>query len=347
MISLLSFLLVFSIIAIVHELGHLIAAKRAGIEVYEFALGIGPRIFGFRKGKTDYLLNLFPIGGYVKIAGIEPKQDPQNIPDDKKYYTKTPLQKFKTIVSGAMMNFLLGFIIIYFILVFVGAPAGITNVIDSIQPGSEAETIGLWPGDKIVAFNGKPAKDIKKVVETIHASTGKKLTLTVERYGEKIKLTAVPEYNENMKVGLIGFSLKANYKKIGPLAALWQAAKNTFSMIILLLVIVFKLIAGQIGFGQLAGPVGIAQISGQYAKSGLLSLFSFISFFSINVGVLNLLPIPALDGGRLVFVAIEAIRRKPIPIGQENRIHYWGMAFLFSLLILLTINDVFRLFVGR
>ncbi|MBU0687074.1 MAG: RIP metalloprotease RseP [Candidatus Margulisbacteria bacterium] len=347
MITVLSFILVFSIVAIVHELGHFIAAKRSGIDVYEFALGIGPRIFSFRPGKTTYALNLFPIGGYVKVAGIDPEQDEPGTPEENKYYNKPVFAKFKTIIAGASMNFLLGFILIYIIILFAGMPVGTSNTIFAVAPGSEAEKIGLQSGDKILMLNGQEIKDMQAAVKIIHKSGGQKVSLKVERAG-KIKLfSAVPEYNEKLKAAYIGFSLKPIYEKIGPLSAIWAATKETGMMIFLLLVILFKLFTGQLALGNLAGPVGIAQMSGQYARAGFLSFLSFIAFFNINVGIINLLPIPALDGGRLVFIGIEALRRKPIDIRKENKVHYWGIIVLLSILAVVTVNDVIRIFFRR
>ncbi|MFA4858124.1 MAG: RIP metalloprotease RseP [Candidatus Margulisiibacteriota bacterium] len=343
MITILSFIVVFSLVAVTHELGHLISAKRAGIEVYEFAIGFGPRIFGFIKGKTAYNLNLFPFGGYVRIAGIDPDHDEHATPESNKYYSKPTWEKFKTIISGPLMNIALGFIIIYFVLTILGVPTGITNSIKSISPGSEAEKIGLMPGDQLVALNGHPTKDMEAAIRIIHASGGKRITLEIQRGGKSLKLAAAPQYNETLKVALVGFSLEPVYKKINPLEALWLAAKETVALIVAMAAIIGKLIIGQVPLDQLAGPVGIAQISGQYAKSGILAFVGFISFFSLNVAVINLLPLPALDGGRLVFIIIEAVRRKPIPIDTENKVHYWGLMFLLALMAILTINDLWRI----
>jgi regulator of sigma E protease len=241
------------------------------------------------------------------------------------------------------MNILLGFIIIYFVLVILGVPTGTSNSIKSIVPGSEAEKIGLKPGDQIIALNDLPAKNMETVIKTIHSSGDKQIALGIQRGNKKLRVVALPRYNEKLKVALVGFSLQPLYVKTNPLEAFWLATKETANMIIVMTALFFRLIMGQIPLDQLAGPIGIAQISGQYASSGLLSFLGFISFFSLNVAVINLLPLPALDGGRLVFILIEVVRRRPIAIEVENKIHYWGIIFLLALMAGLTINDFWRI----
>ena len=345
LLTIISFLFVFTIIAVVHELGHLYFSKRAGIRVHEFGLGFGPTIWETKKDNTIYRINLLPILGYVKIAGID-DDDPadKDTPISEKYQSKTVGQKFMSIFSGPMTNLILGFVIFTLVFMIMGMPNGISNKISTISPGSEAETIGLQIGDRLVAINGvnyaKPEEAIKK----IHASPDTKLTLTINRGEEIINLKATPKLHKRMKVGLIGFALKPIYEKINPIKAIYYGAKETVGLALMILGIIGRLFVGKIGLGDLAGPVGIAQITGQYAQGGILSLMSFIGFFSVNVAILNLLPIPALDGGRLVFVIIEAIRRKPVPLETENKIHGIAMYALLTLLAVLTVNDLLRIF---
>jgi regulator of sigma E protease len=343
LITLISFVFVFSLIAITHELGHLIAAKRAGIDVYEFALGFGPRVFGIKTGKTAYALNLFPVGGYVRIAGIDPEHDEKETPEANKYYTQPIWNKFRAIIMGPLANLLLGYLIIYFLFLGFGIPKDISNVIEAVSPGSEAEKIGLQPDDQLITINARPITNIKEAIKIIHQSSSQPVALEILRNRQTLKLVAQPKFDKNLNIALIGFSLRPIYEKVDPLSALWLAGKETGEMVQLLIGMLCKLIIGQVAISQLAGPIGIAQVTGQQAQSGLLTFLSFIAFFSINVSVFNLLPLPALDGGRLVFILIEFIRRKAINIQAENKIHSIGLACLLGLILLVSINDVARL----
>jgi len=346
LLTIISFLFVFTIIAVAHELGHLYFSKRAGIRVYEFGLGFGPTIWQATKGGTLYKLNLLPILGYVKIAGID-SDDPleKETPENEKYQSKSVGKKFMSIFAGPMTNLVLGFVIFSLVFMVMGAPKGISNEISTIQPGSEAAEIGLTVGDKLIAVNGVKYETPEKAIAKIHQSADKKVALTIERGGKTLVVSATPKYHQKMKIGLIGFALKPIYEKINPIKAVYYGGKETLGLSLSILSILGRLIVGKIGIGDLAGPVGIAQITGQYAQGGILSLMSFIGFFSINVAVLNLLPIPALDGGRLVFVIIEGIFRKPVPIETENKIHGVAMYALLALMAVLTVHDLMRIFI--
>jgi len=345
LLTVISFIFVFTIITVVHEFGHLYFSKKSGIRVHEFGIGFGPTLFSFKKNETTYKINLLPILGYVKIAGID-TEDPQEkeTPDSEKYFTKNPWQKFKSISSGAIMNLIFGFLVFSFLFMFSGAPAGISNEVSTISPGSPAAKVGLLPGDRLIAIDGKNYDDPQEAVKYIHQNAGNELRVKIKRNGETFTLKATPEYNKRMKVGLLGFSLKVTTRPVNPLEAFWMGLKQTWGLCLLILMLLGRLLTGQLALGDIAGPVGIAQITGQYAHQGIVSFLYFIAFFSVNVGLLNLLPIPALDGGRLVFVLIEAIRRKPISIEQENKIHAVGMYVLLGLIAVLTINDFLRIF---
>jgi regulator of sigma E protease len=345
LLTIVAFLFVFTVIAVVHEWGHLFFSKRAGIRVHEFGIGFGPTLFSTTRNNTVYKINLLPILGYVKIAGID-TEDPEeeHTPESEKFYNKPAGQKFKSIFAGPMMNLLLGFMVFSLVFMFSGVPTGISNELSAISPGSEAAKIGLHSGDKLISIDGQQFENAEDAISLIHKSADKKLKLVIERDGERLSLAATPTYNKRLKVGLIGFSLKPIYEKVGPLKSLYYGLKETVGLILLILTLLGRLLVGKLSLGDLAGPVGIAQITGQYAHQGITSFMSFLAFFSINVAVLNLLPIPALDGGRLFFVILEAIRRKPISMEKENRVHAVGLFILLGLIALLTINDLIRIF---
>ncbi len=345
LLTILSFIVVFTIVALVHEWGHLYFSKKVGIRVHEFGIGFGPTLYSVKKNHTTYKINLLPILGYVRIAGLEDESEEEKAtPEAERYSAKAPWAKFLSIAAGAVMNLILGFLFFSLVFMLTGVPTSVSNTIGIVSPGSEAAKIGLLPGDKLISVNNQGLEKPEDAIAVIHKSADKEVLLTVKRNNKTLKIKAVPKYHEKLKMGLIGFSLKPVYEKVNPLKALYYGFKETVALILMILVLVGKLFSGRIALGDLAGPVGIAQITGQHAQQGFVSLLSFIAFFSINIGILNLLPIPALDGGRLVFVLIEAIRRKPIKIEVENKIHQVGLIILLAFLAVLTVNDVLRFF---
>ncbi len=346
LIKILAFVVVFSVVTLAHEFGHFIFSRRAGIRVLELGLGFGPRIFGIRSGNTLFSLNMIPVLAFVRIGGLdEIEGDPnEKVPPDESYAGKTPAQKFWSIFGGPLFNILLAFVILYFMFTFTGVPRGVSNEIAEISPGSEAARIGLMSGDRIIAMSGQRITVMTDAVDTIHKSAGKKLTLTIDRAGSIKRFTAVPRLNGKMKIGLVGFSLKPVYYRTNPISAIYEAALQVGSTSLYVLYVLGLLIIGKISIMELAGPVGIAQFTGQVAGEGIIPLLSFTAFLSINLGLANLLPIPALDGGRLVFILIEAVRKKAIDLKIENRIHQVGLSLLLALMAVVTVNDIFRIF---
>jgi regulator of sigma E protease len=345
LISILAFFFVFTTVALAHEFGHFVAAKRSGIRVYEFALGFGPKLLSFKRGETVYAINLVPILGYVKLAGMEgdEEEDP-GCPEDRKYYNKPFKDKFLAVFSGPLMNLVLAFLILFSVFSLVGIPKDISPEIDKIKPGSVAEKIGLRPGDRLVAINGAKVSSMAKAIERIHKSPGRKLVLAIDRSGQALTMTATPQLDPRLKVGLLGFTPKPLYVRVNLFQALYFGAQQTLAMVALMFIILWQLLVGAVSVRELAGPVGIAQVTGQYAQSGPLALFHFLAFLSINIGVINLLPLPALDGGHIVFAVIELVRRKPLDRKLEARIHQWGLVVFLVLMALVTFNDVLRIF---
>lgn len=345
LMMLISFFFVFTIITLTHEFAHLYFSKKAGIRVLEFGIGFGPTLFSVTKNDTIYRVNALPILGYVKIAGIDGDDDQEKqTPETEKYYTKTPWQKFVAISAGAIANILLGALVYSLVFMFIGMPAGISSEISTVSPGSIAEKSGIRSGDVLLSLDNKTYKDPKDLISVIHKSKDKQITLKIKRNGQTLEIKAKPAYNPKLKVSLLGFTLRPVYQKINPLQAVYHGFKETFGLMAMISILLVKLLTGQVALGDLAGPIGIAQISGQYAQQGPAAFLGFLAFFSINVGLLNLFPIPALDGGRIVFVLIEAIFRRPVPIGIENKIHLYGMYALLTLMAIISINDILRLF---
>jgi regulator of sigma E protease len=347
-ISIISFIFVFTAVTLAHEFGHLLFSRRAGIRVLEFGLGFGPRLISFVRDRTLYTLNLVPILGFVRIAGLDEEagRPEESYTPDESYQTKTPGQKFASIFGGPLFNMILAFLIFYVMFTFTGVPKGISNEIAAVAPASEAMRIGIMPGDKII-FLGAQNKSITKIpdiVEYIHKNAGKKVYLVIERKGERIRKSVTPQLNKKLKIGLVGFSLKPFYVRTNPFIALYESFAQLVTTSLFILYTLGMLLIGKISVLDLAGPVGIAYYTGQVASEGVIPLLSFTAFLSINLGLLNLLPLPALDGGRLVFIAIEKIRGRAVDASLENKIHQVGLILLLVLMAVVTANDILRIF---
>jgi regulator of sigma E protease len=347
LISLVSFVIIFTIIALAHEGGHLVMAKRAGIRVFEFGIGFGPRLFSFSRDNTIYSLNLIPILAFVRIAGESDSEEDLNCPPAESYLTKTPWQKFLTLSAGPVMNLLVALLVLILLAASAGVPSGVSNEIETISRNQPAFKAGLKPGDKLLAINGQAYEKMAEAIEYIHKHPNKPLVLTLDRQGKTLKISATPKLDERLKIGLLGFTPKPVYMRVNPFQAAYYGFEQTVSMILLTLIIVGKLVTGGVSFADLAGPVGIAQITGKYVQSGLASLVYFTAFLNVNIGILNLLPLPALDGGRIVFVIIEWIRKKAVNSKLENQINYWGFIALLTLMALVSAHDILRILRGQ
>lgn len=329
---------------IFHEIGHLVAAKKAGIGVEEFGIGLGPRLFSFKKGETLYGIHLFPIGGFVNLAGLDSEVDSEKIDPTKSFQFKSLAARFWTIFSGPLANLIIAVLIFFIVFSLFGVPADVKNEIESIFPGSPAQKVGLKKGDLILALNDKKIEKMKQAIATIHQwPAGKEITLTIQRDQEIFKVKVIPEYQKDKKISLIGFALAPVIKKYGLFSSLLLAFSQTFLVIASIFQTLFFLIIGRVGWQGLAGPLGIAQITGQVASRGGVALIQFTGYISINLAVINLMPLPALDGGRLLFLIIELFRGKAINQEREKLVHFIGFAFLMALLIFLTFTDLKRI----
>jgi regulator of sigma E protease len=344
--TLLYFILVLGVTVFIHELGHFIFAKRAGIYVYEFALGMGPKLFKFKRknDETVYSIRLLPIGGYVQMAGEEIEVD-DNIPMDRRMQSKGWWQRFLTIIAGVLFNFILAIILLFTVAMINGAPESkpYIGVIDSNYPIAQTE---LQSGDLITKINGIKVGSVDRLVLELQINTGKEINIqTKDSSGniKNVKVSPVKEEIDGTEYYRYGFSLSNDIDK-GIIPSIKYAFVKTGNLIEQMFLIIGALVTGKLSLNNLAGPVGIFNIVGESAKAGFVNLIYLIGFLSINVGFINLLPIPAFDGGRLLFLIIEKIMRKPINPKVENIIHTVGFVFLMSLMIIITYNDILCLF---
>lgn len=346
LMTVLAFVIVFTIVVLVHEGGHFFFSRIADIQVLELGLGLGPRIASKIKDGTRYSLNLLPLGGFIRLAGMNPEEETDGndtpYPPNKGYMAKKPLQKFLSVFGGPFMNIVFGFAIFIVVFMIVGSPH-ITTTIDQIIPKSPAEIAGLRPGDQLAELNGQSITDMKEAIGHIHKSQGEAMKFKVIRGEKSFFIDIKPKFDKDMGVSLIGFSPKTEYSRTSLPEAIVKAFEKTWAITLLIITALAGLITGKISLFELAGPVGIAQATGEYAKTSLISLIQFMAFLSINLGVVNLLPIPALDGGRAVFIILEAIRRKTIDLAVENKIHTYGFVFLLSIILIVTVGDILRI----
>ncbi len=345
--TLIWFILILGVIILVHEFGHFIFAKWAGVYVYEFSIGMGPKLFSKKdkKGETEYSVRLIPIGGFVRLAGEEVDDD-KKIGKDRKLYNKGFWQRFMIMFAGPMNNFILCFVILLISALTYGSISQ-KPVIDSVSPDYPAYKAGIVGGDTILSINGDKVDSWSEVQLLIQTTKGSKLEIVLKDVNNKKKtVTLTPEAvkNEDGSTSyLIGVGMRRKVEK-GVVPSLKNACETTGSLFKLMLVTVKELFTGGVAVKELSGPVGIYTVVGEQAKAGFESILSLIAFLSINVGVINLIPFPAFDGGRILFLIIEKLTKKSIPTSVENMVNNIGFLLLILLMIYVTFNDIIRLF---
>lgn len=348
--SIFSFLVLFAIVAGIHEFGHFLAARLSGVRVLEFSLGFGPKLFGRKSKETQFSARAIPLGGYVRIAGMSPDEESREeaYPPEESYQNKPALSKLFVCIAGSLANILTAFIIFSFIFMFIGMPI-LTNEIESIVPGSPAERIGLNAGDKIEKVGEIEVIDeesILNAVALIHKSS-RKIHLKILRHGRTHAFSVAPEYDPEFKVSRIGFTLKVTQERKGVFSSVFEGLKSILVLTLSILYTIWQLIFGNISIKEsFIGPIGIARITGEAARAGAFRFISLLAMINVFLGVFNLMPMPPLDGGRILFVGIEAITRKRVNPKLEKLVAAVGWALLLTLMIVVTKNDIMRL-MGR
>lgn len=341
--TLIYMILILGIIVFIHEFGHFIFAKKAGIYVYEFSLGMGPRLFKFKRknDETEYSLRLFPIGGYVQMAGEEIEAD-EKIPEEKRMQSKSWIQRFMTIIAGIMFNFILA-IVVFFIIGLVNGASQNKPYISLVEDSINSDLVNV--GDRIIAVNGKKVIFTDVFVLDVQLNSGKPLELTVSTNGVKRDVTLNPIKVENdgkvsYKYGIgLGDEVKTGF-----FASLKYAFVKFISLMVQMFLVIINLFTGKLGLSSMSGPIGIFNVVGESARAGFINLVYLVGFISLNVGFMNLLPIPALDGGRILFLIIEKIKGSKVDVKVENTIHTIGFALLMILMLVITFNDIIKLF---
>ncbi len=324
-----SAIFVFGLLILAHELGHYLAARLSGVRVLELAIGFGPKLLGWRKNKTDYSLRIFPLGGFCRMLGESPDDEPA--PDS---FTKKPLHlRAAVLAAGSLMNLLLAVTVFFVIFFFL---MGLQSTrLETVMPGSPAQRAGLAPGDQIVAINGIKMNSWEDIVTEVSQKPGEEITVVVKRNGEIKDFTLIPEPDPESGRGLIGIT--SAWEKYQFKASL-RTSLDSFAMVIRSM---YQVISGRAPL-DVTGPVGIIMVVNEVAQTGFINLLWLTGLISISLGLINLLPLPALDGGRLLFLLIEALRGKPLDPEKEGFVHFVGFALLLVLLLLVTYNDLIR-----
>ncbi|KGR81389.1 MULTISPECIES: RIP metalloprotease RseP [Lysinibacillus] len=414
-----AFILIFGMLVFFHELGHFLFAKRAGILVREFAIGMGPKIYGKTHGETMYTIRLLPIGGYVRMAGedmdgteLQPgyriglivnednvvkkiifNQNNKQLPDllfleveradlekelfvegydeeerlvryqvardcvlvengrelviapqDRQFNAKTVGQRAMTIFAGPLFNFILAFVIYLVIGLIHGVPTYepiITEVVEN-DPAAQA---GMLAGDRVTAINGQAVEKWQDLAAIVQDHPNEDIAVTVERDGQSVNLnmTVKEIQQDGEKYGQIGVRYESP-REFNPLKAVVYGAQETYNMTVKIFELLGMLITGKFTIDALSGPVGIYKATEQVAQYGIMNLMNWAAMLSINLGIMNLLPLPALDGGRLLFFGFEALRGKPIDRQKEGIVHFVGIVLLMILMVVVTWNDIQRFF---
>ena len=344
MLSLILFILILGAIVAVHEFGHFIFAKLSNTYVYEFSIGMGKKIFGRKKkgGETEFCVRAVPLGGYVMIAGEDVLD--AKVPKDRQMCNKSFLQRFAILFAGPFNNFVFALLILFISALIYGA-VSMKPYIGDVVEGYPAYDAGIESGDLVLAIDNEKISSWDKGLIKLQTSNGNAVNFKVKKAdGSTVDYTVMPieEVNESGDT-VYKFGISTKYEKeYGLGKSLAYAFRKTFSLLGSMFDTLKYLFTGKVGLNQLSGPVGIYSIVDSQAKEGLESLLYLVAYLSINVGVINLLPFPAFDGGRILFLIIEKLFKKPIPREVENTIHTIGFMLIIGLLIYVTVfNDIF------
>lgn len=327
-------IILFCVMIFPHELGHYIAAKKLGVKVNEFAFGMGPVIWKKQKGETLHSIRLFPVGGFCAMEGEDEDSD-----EPRAFSNKKPWQKIVILAAGSFMNVVCAVVIMALVVGIIGF---ITTTVDQVTDGSPAYEAGVNSGDRIISIDGDEIDEWADISQAISTSEGDSISMVVERNGEENTLDLTPVLNENGQY-IIGITSDISHN---PFKAVVEGAKATWNMTITMFDTLGQLFTGQLGADSLSGPVGMVQMVNQTSQYGFWYYGFLTALICINLAIINMLPLPALDGGRIIFVLYTMITGKQVSQKVEGTIHLVGLALLFGLMIYVTFNDITRIFAG-
>lgn len=338
------------ILIVIHEFGHFLFAKLSGVGVITFSVGFGPKMWVKKVGETEYALSAFPLGGYVKMIGEDPEDDVAESDIERSFAHKGLLKRVAIVAAGPVFNLFLAVLLLAVVFVFYGVPV-LSTEIGGVEPGSPAEQAGIQKGDRIVALNGHLIEEWSELSTKIKQSQGNPLNFQIRRDHKELTVTVQAAkkettnfFGETKQDWMIGISSQVSIEKGRPGLALGKAIYQTGDYAALTLLALVKMVSGDVSPKNLGGPILIAQMAGQQAQEGLGSYMFFIAILSVNLGVLNLLPIPVLDGGHLLFFLLEAVLGRPVQIKYREMAQQVGIFLLILLMIYAFYNDIARWF---
>lgn len=346
--SILAFILVLGPLIFIHEFGHFLCAKLFGIRVLKFSLGFGPKVFGRTIGDTEYLVSAFPLGGYVKMYGESLSDEVANDQEGFSFSHKAIWQRFLVVFAGPLFNLVFAVLLFSTIFAVMGISQPVKEArIGSVTINSPAAKAGLAPNDLILSINGIPVQQWADVAALIKLSAGNSATLMVKRGNQTLTFIGQPKIEQDKNIFgeiidtryMLGIRVADELIRISPFEALQTGTLHTWTLIKITLLGIVKIIQKVVPASELGGPIRIAQIAGQQMAAGWVNLLHFTGLLSVSLGVLNLFPIPILDGGHLVFFGVEALRRKPLSVETRERLQMIGMVLLVSLMLFVFYND--------
>ncbi len=345
------FVVVLGALVFFHEFGHFWVARRCGVTVLTFSLGFGPKLFSRKRGDTEYCISAIPLGGYVRMLGDDPTQELSVDERASAFLTQPIPQKIAIAAAGPVFNFLLA-IVIFTVVYLSGVPV-LTPHVGEVQKGSAAETGGLKTDDLILSIDGEVLEEWEVLRPRLQKAGGKESTFVVERGGEQVTLQITPRRQETedllgqpLTLWLIGIQPNGTQtiRHYSPLSAIGLGLSRTWEISWLNVVSIVKMVQGKISSDNIGGPILIAQMATQQAKEGLRNIALFTAVISVSLGVMNLFPVPILDGGHILFFLIEAILGRPLSLKTQERAQQAGMALLGLLMVFALYNDLVRVF---
>ena len=349
--NIVSLIIVLGVLVFVHEFGHFILAKILRVGVEKFSLGFGPRIVGKKIGMTDYRISAIPLGGYVKMVGESPDSelDPSMIP--LSFSHKSVFKRALIVLAGPAFNFFLAVAIFYGFFQISGLPI-LKPEVGGIQENMPAHEAGLREGDLVVAVDGEPVTQWDEMAELIKQRGDHPLTFEIRRDGRPLSFEILPKkvpsqnlFGETVDKYVVGITASGEVSilRLDPIECFMEGMRQTWKIAELTVVSVGKILTGTLSAKTIGGPIMIAQLAGEHAKAGITNFIFFIALLSVNLGILNLLPIPVLDGGHLMFFAIEAVSRRPVNIKMREVAQQIGMFVLILLMVYVFYNDIARI----
>ncbi|MDR1616573.1 MAG: RIP metalloprotease RseP [Syntrophomonadaceae bacterium] len=336
-------LIIIAVLVLVHEWGHYIVARKIGIPVHEFSLGFGYRLYSFKKDGVVFSIRAVPLGGFVRLAG----EEVADMEAPGGYFNRKPVEKIAVSIAGPLMNFVIAIVIFILTLALIGSTEGSSEpVIGKVEAGFPAAQAGLQQGDRIISIEGNEIKQWDDVVENTRNSGKSVLNIQYDHRGEIYSVpvnTVVLDSAGSTGIGIYPIFIQHRYSLTQSVAMGFQQTYELTKALVYSLVVI---VTGGATMNDVAGPVGIVRMVGDFAQLGFVTLLTFTAFLSINLGFMNLLPIPALDGGRIIFALFEMVTRKPFPREKEGFLHWIGFMVLMLLMVLVTFNDIVRCFKG-